>query len=1108
MLEDWLRTAITEYGQECADKLQDGIGQPEAAIRGPVEGFLTKVGLAAKLKVVVHDEAHLKDAGARPDFAVRVNGEVTGLVELKKPKENLDPARFKGHNKRQWERLRDQPNLLYTNGTEWRLYRYGELQLSVEFDGDLHTSGTDLTSHDPAVENLFRAFLQWSPPPITTVDQLVNRVAPQCRLLRDSVLEQLAEEAKKRKAGADEYDLPFTMLAKNWRELLFPTADDEVFADGYAQTITFAFLLARTEGIDVAGLETWKIAHQLGAGKPHALMSQALKLLASSAVSSFTVTIDLLRRIIGAVEWEPIWAQREDAYLHLYESFLSVYDPELRKESGVYYTPIEVVRNMVRLTDDILTTRLDAEQGYLSPSVTTIDPAMGTGAYLHAVIDHAAKRAEELEGPGYVGPAISNLAERLIGFELKMGSYTVAEMRAVDILKKYGATLPKGGVRLHVTDTLANPFTSEVSVIPDLVALAKSHKAANKIKADTPVTVVIGNPPYRERAQGQGGWIESGAEHVGGATPLDRFRKVGNGRLENKLKNLYVYFWAWATWKVFDAHPQDRHGVVSFITTSGYLKGPGFKGMRRYLRETCSEGWIVNVSPEGMRPDIPTRVFPGVQQPLAIAIFVRKKDTDPRTPARIHYAKVTGKREDKYAQLDALALDSDAWQTVRTGWEDPFVPVAESAWDDYPALEDLFCWFSPGFTPNRNWVTAPSPKILQERWNRLVHEPDEARKAVLFKETRDRTLKSTKAPLPGFPEQEKAVCEEAGECPTPTRVSYRCFDRQWIIPDSRVIDFPRRSLWASANVEGQLFINEMHRLAISSGPAVAFAALIPDVHHFKGSEGGREFPLLHPDGSPNIAPGLLRQLEIALKLTVTAQDLAAYIAGVTAHPAFTDEFTEELDAPGVRVPLTADPALWEAACEIGRHVVWSATYGEAFADPKAGRPQGKISFDPTDRRRPKNLSAIAAGLPAKITYIPAEDGEGQIRVGEGLFGPVTERMWNYDVGGTNVINKWFSYRKENPGGKKTSPLDDIHLDAWPMEWITEFNELLTALRRVTELEERQSELLDKVVAGPVLTLDDLKKRGVKIPDSSKDRKPRYNLAAVSEPDDGSFPFLE
>ena len=137
-------------------------------------------------------------------------------------------------------------------------------------------------------------------------------------------------------------------------------------------------------------------------------------------------------------------------------------------------------------------------------------------------------------------------------------------------------------VRLHVTNTLDDPYEETVA-LPGLTALSKSHKQANRIKSNTPVTVVIGNPPYRERAEGLGGWVESGSKNAAGPAPLELFRKDGNGRLEYVLKNLYVYFWSWAAWKVFAAHAQDRHGVICFITTSGYLKGPGFKGMRRYL---------------------------------------------------------------------------------------------------------------------------------------------------------------------------------------------------------------------------------------------------------------------------------------------------------------------------------------------------------------------------------------------------------------------------------------------------------------------------------------------------------------------------------------------
>lgn len=1042
----------------------------------------------------------MKQTRARPDFAIRVNGAITGHVELKKPGENLDPERFTGHNKRQWEQLRDLPNLLYTNGTQWRLYRRGQLAITASFAPDLHTAGADLAPQDLSAEPLLREFLRWSPPPITTADQLVHAVAPLCRLLRESVLEQLAVEGRAIASGADPDDQPFSLLAKSWRGLLFPSATDEVFADGYAQTLTFALLLARTEGIDVAALPADQIARLLGAKNAHSLMGQALKLLSESAVDSFQVTLDLLRRVIGAVDWEPIWANRDDAYLHLYESFLSVYDPELRKESGSYYTPLEVVQTMVRLTDEVLATRLGATEGYLSPAVTTVDPAMGTGAYLHAVIDHAAHRAAQDQGPGAVGASISDLARRLIGFELQMGPYTVAEMRAVDLLKSHGAHVPPEGVRLHVTNTLDDPYEETVA-LPGLTALSKSHKQANRIKSNTPVTVVIGNPPYRERAEGLGGWVESGSQNAAGPAPLELFRKDGNGRLEYVLKNLYIYFWAWAAWKVFEAHAQDRHGVICFITTSGYLKGPGFKGMRRYLRRTCSEGWIINVSPEGMRPDVSTRFFPGVQHPLAIAIFVRRADTDPAVPAEIRYTEVTGRREDKYAQLADLGLDSDSWRRVRTEAEAPFLPAAESAWDDYPALGDLFCWTAPGVKPNRTWVYAPAPQLLAQRWQELVNEQDSEKKRVLFKESRDRKLDTVVGPLPGFPDHSSTIGKEKGPMAEPVRVAYRSFDRQWVIPDNRLFHGPSPDLWRGRLVPGQLFLNEQHSQAISSGPAVVFSTLILDMDHFN-VRGGRVLPLLHPSGADNTAPRLLTCLADRLEVPVTSADLAAYIAAVSAHPAFTQRFTDELTTPGIRIPLTADVQVWREALQLGRELVWACTYGEAFPDPKAGRPPGDITFDTADPRRPKNLTPLGEGMPDKLSYTEGADGEGTLHVGQGSFGPVTARMWAYDVGGTNVIKKWFSYRKANPGGKKTSPLDELHLESWPREWIVELNELLTVLRRITELEEAQAALLERVLTGPVITRDELVAAGVKFPQTKRDRKPSYSLA-TTRPEAGS-----
>lgn len=660
MADQWLAEAVQQFGVECKAKLAGPVGAgQEAAIRAPLERLLAAAGQALGLKVVPHDEAADADRGVRPDYAISVDGAITGYVEVKKPGANLDPESFTGHNLTQWRRQKDLPNLIYTNGTQWWLWRDGE-----QIGDPVHLTGGPLAKAGagllagPDLEVLLTQFLRWAPAPITTVLTLVRAVAPLTRLLRGEVIDQLAAEKRASKSGAR--NQPFTGLAKDWRNLLFPTADDATFADGYAQTVTFSLLLARTENID---LSTAGSLHEIGSklSSQHSLMARALQLLTDYVAKDFAVTLDLLVRVIGAIDWPRIRKGRRDAYLHLYESFLDEYDPALRKKSGSYYTPRPVVEQMVRLTEDVLRTRLD-KTGFGDPAVMTVDPAMGTGTYLHTVIEHVAQSTKDLDGKGAVAAAIADLARRIYGFELQMGPFAVAELRATDLMADLGAEIPEQGLGLYVTNTLDDPYAEQVHLGSGLELIGQSMRRANKIKANAKVTVVIGNPPYAERAEGLGGWVENGSDKMSSVDerPLDDFKTDGNGRLEYVLKNLYVYFWRWATWKVFDANrdlPNGDSGVVCFITTSGYIRGPGFKGMREYLRREASEGWIIDVTPEGQRPDVPTRVFPGVQQPLAIGIFVRRHEEDAAKPADIRYTAVHGRQADKFAALAELNLD-------------------------------------------------------------------------------------------------------------------------------------------------------------------------------------------------------------------------------------------------------------------------------------------------------------------------------------------------------------------------------------------------------------------------------------------------------------------
>jgi len=526
------------------------------------------------------------------------------------------------------------------------------------------------------------------------------------------------------------------------------------------------------------------------------------------------------------------------------------------------------------------------------------------------------------------------------------------------------------------------------------------------------------------------------------------------------------------------------------------MRGPGFKGMRSYFRREADEGWIIDLTPEGQTPDIPTRIFPGVRQPLAIGIFVRHASHDAENPAVIRYRSVVGTQKEKFASLSTLDLKA-GWLLARRGWSSAFTP-AFALWDSSPALGELLLWSSPGVTGNRGWPYAPSPAVLQERWADLLRSFGSLQSKALFKETRDRSISRTVTPLPGTDVSASSMpLNKGADVAQIIRVGYRALDRQYLIADARVLDMPRPTLW-EARVRDNLFVVEQHSDPIKDGPGLVFSSLIPDLHHFN-YRGGRVLPLLHPDGTPNLAPGLLEGLAAEASIQSDHEDLLAYVAGVVAHPAFTATFVDELTTPGVRVPITRDPVLWARAVELGREVIWLHTYAERYVDAAAGRGASNVRSGWPMDAQPKSLEAVTT-MPVKLQFddlmhqVVFTDDNG---ARNGAWGPVPREVFDYTVGGMNVIGSWFKYRKKNPGGKKTSPLDNIHVTEWPHEWTLEFTELLTVLTRLVSLEPAQAALLEQILAGELVTKDELAAQGVKWPETRDDRKPRRKATSAT-----------
>jgi hypothetical protein len=512
-----MHDAISRYGAALKPKLSNpaATGSPEDQLRAPLETLLRELAGAAGIRpedIALVGESTIAEMHTRPDYAVTLRDALVGFIEVKAPGKGADPRRFGDqHDRRQWAKLKSLPNLLYTDGQSFGLWRDRLLQGEVvHLAGEIESAGARLSA-PPGLLGLVADFLQWQPIPPRSAFQLAHVSARLCRLLRDEVLEEL------------DRGLPaLTNLAEEWRGLLFPEADDEQFADGYAQAVTFGLLVARAREIRLdQGIGPAALALRTS----NSLIGAALRLLTDTPEieRALNTALSTLTRVLDVVDWVKVSRGQPEAWLYFYEHFLEVYDNARRKKTGSYYTPPEVVEAMVRLVDAALRDPdlFNRPAGLAARDVTVADPAVGTGTFLLGVLRRIAATVEADMGPGAVPPAVEMASSRLIGFEMQFGPFAVAQLRLLaEIQSLMGQGYGQGGnlpaPRLYVTDTLGNPYAEQTQFSALLAPIGQSRREANQIKRETPITVVIGNPPYKEKAKGRGGWIETRTD---GAAP-------------------------------------------------------------------------------------------------------------------------------------------------------------------------------------------------------------------------------------------------------------------------------------------------------------------------------------------------------------------------------------------------------------------------------------------------------------------------------------------------------------------------------------------------------------------------------------------------------------
>ena len=1041
---------------------------PEDQLKTPVKTVVESAGADFRLVVETRTEARHPESGTRPDIAVFVGKLLCGYIELKAPGKGAQPSRFSNpHDREQWKKFKALPNLIYTDGREWSLARNGKIEsaLAAKTSGEIDAE---------KLSRLLRDFLQWQPKTPGRPRPLAEYLAPLCRMIRDDVLRSLSNS-----------NSAISSLAKEWRGYFFPDADDAQFADAYAQTLTFALLLARLEGVREGGMGAAVEKLQ----KSNNLLAQALRILGhEQARQEINPGADLLMRSLDALEID-LTRKRADAsdmfdygpelWLYFYEDFLAVYDPALRKNSGVYYTPAQVVQCQIRLVSQLLRDKFGKDLSFADDGVTFLDPAVGTGAYLVAAAQHGLGLVKAERGKGAVKGRAERMAKNMFGFEILMGAYAVAHMRLANEFKSAGADLPEGRALIYLADALSSPYKSPPAEL-DLThrVLTDEHEQARRIKKDRDILVCMGNPPYNRQsidpADGsvarKGGWVRYGEENGcgnGDAPILEDFlrpaREIGKGRYLKNLYNDYVYFWRWALWKMFEARGGGGDGIVSFITPSSYLEGDAFVGMRQVMRELFDELWIIDLGGEGRGARKSPNVF-AIQTPVAIAIGYRKGAGNSRA-ATARYLRIEGATgKEKLARLDGIKkFSSEKWKRCPSAATAPLKPHGEGDYFAWPKLTDILPWQHSGVQFKRTWPIGESVDVLRARWSELMRLSGSEQKAA-FREEESKKVDGVYRDFSG--QKLPALSSLSVDSPSPPIIpySFRVFDRQYALLDNRVCSRWRPPLLFSWSGK-QVFLSSLLAGKMSgAGPGAVATCHIPDLHHF--ASGGKDVVPLWRDAQaaePNLNIALWRALEKIHRAKIAADDLFAYCCALLAAPDYASRFAVELEAPGPRIPMTRNAKLFAEIARLGRRLICLHTDGERMPAGGSRSRRGRARCETA-------VSGDEENYPHRFRYCAIEKA---IFIGDGKFAPVEAAVWDFEVAGSKIVQHWIKRRMRKGAGKISSPLDEIRPASWDHSLTEDFLALLWKVEKTIEIGGELSRALEKAAGGKCVPAADL-----------------------------------
>jgi hypothetical protein len=995
-----MKTILKHYFQALADVARQGDAREES-FYSCLETLLQQVAAATGRSSIHVTTLPKRTEAGNPDFRVW-NGQdrIVGYIEAKRPEEDLDPI----ESTEQLARYRHTfPNLILTNFCEFRLYRDGTLVDRVlaarPFVLQLG-QGPPVEKGDELV-HLLDQFFAFSLPRSYTAASLAVELAKRTRFLRDVVADELREEqAQQQGVLLGFYEAFQKYLIANL------TLDD--FADLYAQTVTYGLFAARTRAGDGFNrrLAFDHVPRTIG------ILRDVFQFISLGDLPrQVEWIVDDISEVLAVADAGGILdrfyreGRGSDPIVHFYETFLAEYDPQERERRGVYYTPEPVVSYIVRSLHHLLKRVFHLADGLADEEVTLLDPAAGTMTFPAQACQEAVQEFERKYGAGGREEFIrQHILQHYYAFELMMAPYAVGHLKISFFLEELGHRLePDERFQFYLTNTLEMEELGQTR-LPGMASLAHESRLAGEVKEHRPILVILGNPPYSGHSSNRGDWILG---------LIEDYKRLDGKPLGEKnpkwLQDDYVKFLRFAQWKI----DQAGKGIVGMITNHSYLDNPTFRGMRLSLMRTFDEIYLLDLhgnslkreaAPDGGKDE---NVF-DIRQGVAIAFLVKRGGGDGGLAA-VHHADLWGLRELKYGYLLDHDMGTTAWQEVHPRPEFYlFVPRDEAAlerYDEFVPVTEVFPFGRVGMNTHRDrFVIDFDQEDLKRRIRMFtdLHLPDEViRKAFNLKDTQDWKL----------PEKRKLIQQDHNWEERIIHCIYRPFDARWLFYHPQAVDRGREEL----NVH---FIHhENIGLVTTRQTKEPFAALAVGIvcgqHKIVAKyDGSYIFPLyLYADPSrrdlfshlepqerqPNLNPRVVAALTAAYGQEPTPEDILYYIYAALYAESYREKYAEFLKIDFPRIPFTGDWELFQALAALGKRLANLHLLRSEELDPPAARFQGQ-----GDNR-------VARTQRQGFRYASREE---RVYINETqYFAPLPLELWEYQVGGYQVLNKWLKDRR-------------------------------------------------------------------------------------------------